>query len=131
MIFKLCRKCKTPIIHPLTYCTKCQEIYNEEQEEMKKARESKYNKNRDPKYKAFYNSKEWKMLKEKVLQDYQYKCQHKGCGKLAEDVHHKKYIQTEEGWKLRLDYDNCIPLCIEHHNFIHGRFQKKRKAVRK
>lgn len=126
MIYKLCRRCKTPIVHPLTYCSKCQEIQEEQQLELQKERDRRYNKKRDPKYKQFYSSKEWKILKEKILQDYQYRCQYKGCGKLAADVHHIKYIQTDEGWELRLDYDNCIPLCIEHHNYIHGRFQRKK-----
>ena len=95
MIYKLCRKCKVPIKHPLTYCPECQKIYEEKQLELQRERDSRYNKKRDPKYKAFYNSKEWKALKEKVLQDYQYRCQHKGCSKLAVEVHHIKYIQTE------------------------------------
>lgn len=128
MLYKLCRMCKTPIVHPLTYCDKCQEIYREKQEKLQKERESRYNKQRDPKYKAFYNSKDWKMLKEKVLQDYQYKCQHEGCGRLAEDVHHIIPIQTPEGWELRLAYDNCTPLCVDHHNYKHGRFQKRKKV---
>lgn len=130
MIYKLCRKCKKPIIHPNVYCDKCKELVDERMEQLQKERDSRYNKKRDPKYKAFYNSKEWKLLKEKVLQDNEYRCQHEGCGKLAEDVHHIKYIQTEEGWLLRLNYNNCIPLCIEHHNYEHGRFQKRKKVRR-
>lgn len=126
MIYKLCRRCKTPIKHPSTYCSSCQEIYEEKQLELQRERDRRYNKKRDPKYKQFYGSKEWKILKEKVLQDYQYRCQHKGCSKLATEVHHKKYIQTEEGWELRLDYNNCTPLCIDHHNHVHGRFQRKK-----
>ena len=127
MLYKLCRKCKTPIQHPLTYCSDCQKIQEEKQIELQKERDRRYNKKRDPKYKQFYNSNEWKILKEKKLQDEQYRCER--CKKLAIEVHHKKYIQTEEGWPLRLDYDNLEALCIDCHNFRHSRFQK-RKVVK-
>lgn len=56
MIFKLCRRCKRTILHPSIYCIKCLDAVNQEREKIKSIRESKYNKNRDPKYKAFYNS---------------------------------------------------------------------------
>lgn len=81
MIYKLCRKCKTPIIHPATYCSKCKVIFEEKQVELQKERDRRYNKRRDPKYKQFYNSNEWKVLKEKKLQDEQYLCER--CSKLA------------------------------------------------
>lgn len=132
MIYKLCRRCKTPIQHPSTYCSNCQKIYEEKQIELQKERESRYNKKRDPKYKQFYNSIEWKILKEKKLQDEQYQCERcagKGKRKLATEVHHIKYIQTEEGWPLRLAYDNLESLCVDCHNFRHSRFQK-RKVVK-
>lgn len=124
MIYKLCRKCKTPINHPLTYCSKCQERHEEHQLELQRERERKYNSKRDPKYKQFYNSKDWKVLKEKKLQDEQYRCER--CKKLAVEVHHVKYIQTDEGWELRLDYDNLEALCVDCHNYRHSRFQRKK-----
>jgi len=127
MIYKLCRRCKTPIQHPSTYCSKCQEIYEEKQMELQKERDRRYNKKRDPKYKQFYNSNDWKILKEKKLQDEQYRCER--CKKLATEVHHIKYIQVDEGWELRLDYNNLEALCVDCHNFRHSRFQK-RKVVR-
>lgn len=132
MIYKLCRKCKTPIVHPATYCSKCQIIFEEKQLELQKERDRRYNKKRDPKYKQFYNSNEWKILKEKKLQDEQYQCERcnsKGKINLATEVHHIKYIQTEEGWELRLEYGNLEALCIDCHNYRHSRFQK-RKVVR-
>ena len=128
MIYKLCRKCQTTIIHPAVYCDKCLEIVEKHKEELEKARNRKYNDKRDPKYKNFYNSKEWYLLKEKKLQDEQYRCEFPNCNKIAVDVHHKKFIQTPEGWELRLDYDNLEALCIEHHNYRHGRFQKRKKV---
>lgn len=127
-IYKLCRRCKKVIIHPASYCDECQKIVDAKKEELQKARDRKYNDKRDPKYKTFYNSNDWYVLKEKKLQDEQYRCEFKGCSKLAVDVHHIKPIQTPEGWELRLDYNNLEALCIEHHNFRHNRFQKRKKV---
>lgn len=127
MIWKLCRKCKKTIIHPATYCDECLKIVEKHKEELQKARDSKYNKQRNPKYKTFYNSNDWKILKEKKLQDEQYLCER--CKKLATEVHHIKPIQTPEGWELRLVYSNLEALCLNCHNFRHNRFQK-RKVVK-
>lgn len=127
MIFKLCRKCNKPIEHPNKYCSDCLKIVEEYQAKLLRDRENKYNKNRDPKYKTFYNSKEWKMLKDKKMLDEEYRCER--CHKLATEVHHIKPIQTDKGWELRLDYNNLLCVCIDCHNKEHGRFQK-RKVVR-
>ena len=48
MLYKLCRKCKTPIKHQLTYCPDCQKIHEENQIELQKERDRRYNKKRDP-----------------------------------------------------------------------------------
>lgn len=125
MIYKLCRKCKAPIIHPATYCEKCKEVVNEQMDQLQKERDKRYNKKRDPKYIQFYKSIEWKLLKDKKMQDEQYRCER--CHRLATEVHHIKYIQTEEGWPLRLDYDNLEALCVDCHNYRHSRFQRKEK----
>lgn len=125
MIMKLCRRCKKPIMHPLSYCPKCQEIYNKNQLELQRKRDKKYNEKRDPKYKRFYNSKEWIILKEKKLQDTQYTCER--CKKLAVEVHHIKPIQTDDGWEERLNYFNLESLCIDCHNYRHKRFQRRRR----
>lgn len=124
MILKLCNKCKKPISCIEKYCSKCLEIVNKQQEEYKSTRNSKYNKARDPKYKQFYNSKEWKLLKEKKLLDVQYRCER--CGHIAVEVHHIRPIQINEGWILRLAYDNLEALCTDCHNYRHKRFQKKK-----
>ena len=90
MIYKLCRKCKTPIIHPATYCSKCQKIFEEKQAELQKERDRRYNKKRDPMYLQFYKSNEWKLIKDKKLQDEQYLCER--CKKLATEVHHILFV---------------------------------------
>lgn len=124
MIYKLCRRCKTPIKHPSTYCSSCQEIFEAKQIELQRERDRRYNSKRNPKYKQFYNSNEWKVLKEKKLQDEQYRCER--CKKLAVEVHHSKPIQTDEGWELRLDYYNLEALCVDCHNYRHSRFQRRK-----
>lgn len=126
MIYKLCRRCKTPIEYHNVYCNQCLKLVETQKEILKKQRDSKYNKNRDPKYKEFYNSKPWKLLKEEKLLKEQYKCER--CSKIAVEVHHIKPIQTEEGWLLRLQYDNLEALCVRCHNFRHGRFTNYRKS---
>lgn len=125
MVYKLCRKCKKIISHPAIYCDNCLVIVNKEREKFKAERASRYNKTRDPKYKEFYNSKEWRMLKEKKLLDVQYRCER--CEKLATEVHHIEFIQTLKGWERRLDYTNLEALCVDCHNFRHNRFQKRKR----
>ena len=124
MIYKMCRKCKKPIKHPNTYCSNCLPLVIERKEQFLKERNNRYNKKRDPKYKAFYNSSEWILLKNKKMQDEQYRCE--DCHKLAIEVHHIKPIQTDAGWELRLDYNNLAALCISCHNARHKRFQRKK-----
>ena len=124
MIFKLCRRCKRTILHPAIYCIKCLDAVNQEREKLKRIRESKYNKNRDPKYKAFYNSLEWRTLKDKKMMDEQYRCER--CKRLATEVHHIRPIQTKHGWELRLDYKNLLAVCTTCHNKAHERFGRKK-----
>lgn len=124
MIYKLCRRCKKTILHPATYCDKCLDKVNQDREKLKSIRESKYNKNRDPKYKAFYNSLGWRALKNKKMMDEQYRCER--CKRLATEVHHIKPIQTKEGWELRLDYKNLLAVCVTCHNKEHDRFGRKK-----
>ncbi len=125
MIYKICRKCKKIIEYPNIYCPECLDIVNKSRMEMQKQREINYNKKRNPKYKEFYNSREWKLLKDKKMQDEQYKCER--CKELAEEVHHIEPIQTDKGWQRRLDYTNLESLCVECHNYRHNRFQKRKR----
>ncbi len=125
MMYRLCRKCNKPIVPPAVYCEKCNEKVIKQQEEYKTLREKRYNKNRNPKYKQFYNSNDWKILKEKKLFDCQYQCEI--CKGLATEVHHIKPIQTIEGWIRRLDYFNLEALCTRCHNYRHKRFQQRQK----
>lgn len=131
MIIKLCAKCRKPIKYPNRFCSTCNEIHKEEEEINIKLRNKRYNQTRDKKYLTFYKSIDWNLLKNKKLQDTQYRCERcKELGKytLAAEVHHLKPIQTDEGWVLRLDYNNLKSLCVECHNWYHKRFQRKEKT---
>ena len=135
MLLKLCARCQKVIQAPNRYCTNCQKIVEKEIEKNKQRNMSRYNKNRDKKYKAFYNSKEWKLLRDT------YKKKHNLCKKSKEEakknkkkkikiikkVHHKEPIQTPTGWLRRLEWSNLISLCHKHHNMQHNRFKKRRK----
>jgi predicted HNH restriction endonuclease len=43
----------------------------------------------------------------------------KGCQILAVEVHHIKPIQIQEGWDLRLDWENLEAVCTSCHNGRH------------
>lgn len=132
MLLKECNRCKNLIPYGHTYCSKCEIIVNEikeqKQKEYKRKCNRRYNKKRDPKYIRFYRSMDWKRLSAKYMQDKGYRCEE--CGAIATEVHHKIAIQTEQGWDMRLDYNNLELVCIKCHNKRHNRFQKKDKSKR-
>lgn len=133
-LLKACPRCRQLIPHGLPYCTACAPIAEAERkakqehkaEYLAKKYNKEYNKRRDPKYLTFYRSKAWKMTSRAKLQDCGYKCEAKleGCQRIACEVHHIKPIQTQEGWELRLEWDNLEALCTACHN---GRHPDKRK----
>lgn len=121
--------CGNLIPYGSIYCTVCApkvDAYRAaQQKEYKRAANRRYNKRRDPKYIHFYNGGEWRALSAKYTQDKGYKCE--ACGKIATEVHHKIPIQTEQGWALRLDYNNLELLCVDCHNERHKRFKKRKR----
>lgn len=134
MLLKLCARCQKVIQAPNRYCSNCQKIVDKEIEINKQRNMSRYNKNRDNKYKTFYNSKDWKLLKEayKIKHPYCEMCQEeaKKEGKytiqLTEEIHHREPIQTPTGWLRRLEWSNLIALCHKHHDMQHNRFKKRK-----
>ena len=113
-MLKLCRRCGVMVEYPEKYCKRCKDVVaNEQQEQIRK-----YDRKRNPKHRQFYNSKAWKTLSAKKMQDAGYRCEQ--CGELATEVHH---VQTlEENWRRRMDYTNLKALCHRCHDEIHGRF---------
>ncbi|WP_290155563.1 HNH endonuclease [uncultured Dubosiella sp.] len=99
--------------------------------ESKRARDRRYNARRDPKQRAFYNSKEWKALSARVMAAAGYRCA--SCGKplgskredgsvVVLEVDHIEPIQSTSGWEKRFDEKNLRCLCTYCHNRKHGRF---------
>lgn len=133
-----CPRCKTLIPVGVQYCEACRPLADAQaQEAMERKRTYKskqyakqYNARRDPKYRTFYRSKDWRLLSRTYLQRAGYKCQAKleGCKGLAVEVHHIKPIQSPEGWDLRLDWDNLEAVCTACHNARHGGRWKKGKS---
>ena len=126
-----CPMCKRLIPVGISYCDTCRPIAEARAAaavERKRQRYNRvYNKRRDPKYIAFYRSKEWRTLSRTYLQAARYVCEAGlvGCSKVAVETHHIKPIQTEEGWDLRLDWDNLEAVCINCHNGRHQRGRRK------
>lgn len=132
MIYKQCNRCKTKIPYPKTYCENCQSIIDEQKaiktKEWKRNSNRNYNAKRDPKHKKFYESDEWKLLRDRVLQYFKYKCNR--CGKIATEVHHKQTLK--EAWHLRFQWNNLEALCHDCHDEEHERFKKKKnKSINK
>lgn len=128
-ILKACPRCKKLIEHGLQYCATCAPIVEAKRQEYREENARKkaglYNRRRDPKYGTFYRSKEWKLTSRAKLQAVSYKCEL--CGGLAVEVHHKKPIQTAEGWETRLEWDGLQALCVSCHNKQHNRGQGKQQ----
>lgn len=128
MLLKACARCGRLIPYGHTYCTRCQEVVDQQQtarrQEARAQAQQRYNKKRNPKYLQFYRSKAWRMLSAKRLQDDGFRCRQ--CRSIATEVDHIIPIQTPEGWDKRLDYDNTQSLCTRCHNEKHNRFIKKK-----
>ena len=131
LLLKPCNRCGNLIPYGSPYCKECTPIVEAEREarlaESRKESNKRYNKTRDPKYIRFYNGIEWRTLSAKYTQDKGYRCE--VCRAMATQVHHKKAIQTPEGWELRLDYNNLKLLCTHCHNEEHERFQRRKKYI--
>jgi hypothetical protein len=52
-------------------------------------------------------------IKYEIEQKYKGHCAYKGCNKPAEQMHH------QDGFAIHRSHKNIIPLCKDHHNFIH------------
>lgn len=133
MLLKSCHRCGNLIPYGSPYCNTCAPIVEAEREtkrlEYKRESDKRYNKKRDPKYLRFYNGIEWRTLSAKYTQDKGYRCE--VCNKIGTEVHHVKPIQTDEGWELRLDYNNLELLCTHCHNERHERFKKRMNYIKR
>lgn len=124
MLMKACSRCGRLVPYGMTRCSECEQIKDSEFKERELKRQRRYNRMRrqreDPKYRAFYRSKDWRMLSAFILSESQHRCE--DCGRIACEVHHDPPIQTDEGWEGRLKPSHCHALCVRCHNKRHKRF---------
>lgn len=132
MLVKVCRKCGKLITYPKAYCDECKKEVDEAREQAraanKKINDREYNKTRDKKYTRFYKEPAWIQLSQSYIAFKRYKCER--CKAMAAEVHHKKPIQTQEGWELRYDWENLEALCVICHNKEHNRFKSRKRHLR-
>lgn len=82
------------------------------------------------KYSEFYNSSEWRKLRNFKWQDADGLCEickKNGIVRQGREVHH--VVPIEKDWSKRFDYDNLILLCPEHHNLMHERISPLQKFL--
>ena len=82
------------------------------------------------KYAEFYNSAEWKKLRNQKFYDADGLCElcrKNGIIREGKEVHH--IIEISQDWSKRLDFDNLILLCPEHHNLMHERISPLQKFL--
>ena len=73
-------------------------------------------------YSQFYNSKQWHNLRNFKWQSSNGVCEmclKDGIINEAREIHH--IVPIEKDWNKKLDYENLIALCPEHHNLMHER----------
>lgn len=81
-------------------------------------------------YASFYNSKEWhelRMAKWVSANGLCEMCRKEGVIREGKEVHH--IIEISQDWSKRLDFDNLILLCPEHHNLMHERISPLQKFL--
>lgn len=87
--------------------------------------------NYNEKFSQFYNSSEWKILRNQKFYDADGLCEickKKKIIKQGKEVHH--IIPIEKDWSKRLDYDNLILLCSDCHNEQHLRISPLQKFLK-
>ncbi|MFT8392387.1 MAG: HNH endonuclease signature motif containing protein [Liquorilactobacillus ghanensis] len=83
----------------------------------------------------FYHSREWRAVRQTVLERDCYLCQEcrrNGIVKQGNTVHHK--IHLRDDWSKRLDMNNLETICQQCHNREHfekGYSNSKRKRIKK
>ena len=74
----------------------------------------------------FYQSKNWRKKREEVLKESNYCCEiclSLDRVMLANEVHH--IVKIRESWDKRLDTENLIAVCKEHHRAIEGKTREE------
>ena len=120
MLYKFC-KCGKQIPYELKMCDECKAkviAYN-------KSRSYKDKKRATDKEAMFYNTKEWRNLRDKIVKAYMsmdiYEYYKTGKIVNAEVIHH--LVEVREDWNKRLDKFNLIPCSRKNHQEIHLRYE--------
>ena len=115
---KLCSKCGKVIDYKMSRCLDCEAKYQKQ----KKIDYKYYDNNlRDKKSQSFYNSPEWKRIKQAVhIRDKGLctMCLSENKISYAEVVHHIEPLK--ENYDKRISTDNLICLCNKHHAYVHA-----------
>ncbi len=138
MLTHTCPGCGRLVPYGTPRCPECQKAFEARQAARERDYAKEYSqrkaKDDDPKYAAFYRSKEWRALAAAVLSERGFRCEHDGdpahprCRHIACEVHHEPPIRTPDGWAHRLDPEHLHCLCTECHNERHRRFQGRRAS---
>ncbi|RKD26828.1 hypothetical protein BEP19_15930 [Ammoniphilus oxalaticus] len=123
--FKICRKINCDNLTKETYCDDHKDIRRLKEQERQRA----YDSQRDPMLIKFYNSAEWRRLRQHILSVYNHLCVSDAHGELepvpADVVDH--IVPVTADWSLRLTPSNCQPLCHSCHNKKTARDKEKYK----
>lgn len=106
-----------------SYCEKHKDLNKKSNRDYER-----YRNERDKTYIQFYQRRQWKNTRKSVMLEYDWLCQEclkEGYYNQADVVDH--IIELKDDWSKRLDKDNLIPLCHEHHNKKTKEEQKRRQ----
>lgn len=124
MLMSRCPGCGALVPYGRGRCDACRRELDERLAKLDRRREYRARKRRaesdDPRYAAFYRSREWRTFSAAFLSRAGFCCE--DCGGTACEVHHDPPIREPGGWEHRLDPDHCHALCTRCHNARHGRF---------
>lgn len=142
---KFCPKCDSIIGYRDKYCLDCQAEIDRKNKErfdrylrvrkatgQDKVAYKKYRDNRpDKEYQAFYNSKEWKTKREKILAKFKHidiYSYYKYKEIVAADlVHH--ILEIKKDYNKKLSDDNLIAVSNKSHNEIHRRMNQSSEEM--
>lgn len=115
---KYCSRCNVRLINlNEKICSVCQSKNDNRHKEYKKYRT-------DVKEQQFYNSKEWKIVRERIRNrdnGYCLVCQSEKSLRFMDTVHHIE--ELKENWSTRFDEENLISVCESCHQHIHNQYK--------
>lgn len=122
MFKRICPKCGRLTEYDKNYCEDCQKLVDK----IRKIKQAEYDqKYRNKDSKAFYHSKSWQQLSNKVKSDYNGLCVWSLIEEnrivVADVVHH--IVPLRDDKELALNVNNLIPLSHKIHNWIEDQYK--------